>query len=328
MGTLNGPVGKIVRLGRRNAAADTPVGIVGLGAIGTSIGLSLNRAGIRAVGLDVSSAHLEKAVRRGAIERAVPELERLGSCDPVFVAVPPSEVPGVAGPLLATGDATVVDVASVKAGIAAGVRNPNFVPSHPLRGTHLTGPEAARVDLFDGGVWVICSDRSTPAGRIQRLEHLVRRMGALPVRLTPAEHDSYLAVTSHLPHLVASSLVHLLGRRDPIARALVGTGFLDTTRVARANPALWADIAINNHSELSCALDELIGVLASVSSALRSRDARAVEGFFSQAAQLAGGLPALPMPEPATRTRTAARGRRAVPGRYAQTGAWAMPDGA
>jgi prephenate dehydrogenase len=280
----------------------TPVGIVGLGAVGTSIGLALRAAGEATMGFDTSIRHLEQSMDRGAIGAKSTALEAFGCCKAVFVAVPPGKVVAVSRRLLEITDATVVDVASVKAAISNAIRHPRFVPSHPLRGTHLSGPSAGRKDLFIGGVWAVCPTGCTCPNRLTMAESLIRRMGAEPLRLDAAEHDAVMAATSHLPHVAASTLVHVLGNRDPAtARRMVGGGFLDTTRIARASPSLWADITLHNRTEVSGSISEMVNRLEEIKEAIDKGDRERVLAFFGDAYRLMED--SLPQPQVPPRAR-------------------------
>ncbi len=287
MGNWGFPRGLIARGDTRGRVTRNTVGIVGLGAMGTSIGLALRSAGVSTLGFDVSRAHLREGLALGAIGRELSDLESFDGCaEQVFVAVPPAQVIPVAKRLLQSTGATIIDVTSVKAEIAEAIRHPRFVPSHPLRGTHLTGPTAAKKDLFLGAVWVVCPNDSTSRREVAATEALIKMMGAEPLQMSPKEHDILIATTSHLPHLAASGLVHVLRKRNPLACRLVSGGFLDTTRIARSNPHLWADITMHNRVELSDSIDELIESLARVRVALAKQDSEKVFAFFSDAYRL------------------------------------------
>lgn len=278
---------------RRGPETARSIGIVGLGAIGASIGLALRGAGLRTVGCDLSRANLREAWDLGAITEEQPGIEGLGGCGEIFVAVPPGVVVPTIEQLLRSTRATIIDVASVKAEIANTVSDPRFVPSHPLRGTHLSGPGAARVDLFAGAVWIVCPTEHTSPAATAAVGELITLMGAEALRMTPNQHDAMVATTSHLPHVAASSLVHVLGNRDPLARRLVAGGFLDTTRIARANPDLWAQITMHNRLEVSGSIDELIDRLTDVKAALARQDHEELREFFSKASRMMeDGLPA------------------------------------
>jgi prephenate dehydrogenase len=264
----------------------TTVGIVGLGAVGASIGLALAR-GRRTLGVDTSAENLQEAVRLGAISRPCRDLSELEGCRTIFVAVPPGSVVEVSRQLLAVTSSTIVDVASVKSQIARSVTSSRFVPSHPLAGTHLGGPGAARADLFAGATWAVCPGLRTSRRRLLATEGLIRSMGAEPLRMEAAEHDSVVASTSHLPHVVASGLVHVLGRHDRgVSRRLVGPGFLDTTRIARANPDLWAEITLRNRSEVGRSIDEIVERLNSFKEAIGNGNRQEVLEYFADATRL------------------------------------------
>lgn len=291
------------------------MGIVGLGAVGTSIGLALSAAGRTTVGMDSSRANLDEALRMGAVSRRCRGPEDFGMCRTVFVAVPPGAVAEVSRSLLDATGATVVDVASVKSQIAKAVSSPRFVPSHPLAGTHLSGPAGARRDLFHNATWMVCPTRGTSRTRLIMTENLIRTMGAEPLRMAPDEHDAVLASTSHLPHVAASGLVHVLAGFDPsVAGRLVGTGFLDTTRIARSNPNLWADITLHNRTEVSRSIGEMVHRLQEVKEAISDGDREGVLAFFADACRLMeDSLPAHPAAPPATTRVISFQNARSIP---------------
>lgn len=294
---LRGESDGVVRRGRPVRGPE-PVGIVGLGAVGASIGLALAAAGRESVGLDTCEANLIRAVEIGAVGRAGRRNRDLRPCRVIFVAVPPGAVVRESARLLDQTGATVVDVASVKGHIARELPSPRFIPSHPLAGTHLSGPEGAHRELFAGATWVVCPRADTPPERLAAAEELIRAMGAHPLRMDAREHDELVASTSHLPHVAASSLVHVLGAHgDGLARRLVGRGFLDTTRIARADPALWTDITLCNHREVGRSITEMVGRLESVRAGIEAGDREAVLEFFSGARRLIDQVP----PAPTTR---------------------------
>lgn len=269
-----------MRSGRR-------VGIVGMGALGTSIGLGLRKAGVSALGYDTSRENLEHARRSGAVSVACGSPAAMSGCKVVFVAVPPRETAAAVRSVLSVTRAAVIDVASVKAAIVREVTHCRFVPSHPLAGTHLSGPQGARDGLFDGATWVFCPSPSTSRARLAAAEDVVRTLGARPLRMSAAEHDAAVASTSHLPHIAASGLVHALRRHDlSDMHRLVGGGFLDTTRIARANPELWTDIALSNREEIGRSVDWLIEKLTAVGRAIGDGDRDAVLDFFAAAQSL------------------------------------------
>jgi prephenate dehydrogenase len=162
-----------------------------------------------------------------------------------------------------------------------------FVGGHPMAGSEKTGPAHARADLFQGAACILTPTVRTAPENLHRIEQLWRGVGGLPLHLTPDLHDQLVARTSHLPHLVASALVHLV--LDPTAspeqaRVCAG-GFRDTTRVASGSPAMWRDIASMNAAPLADAIDDLIARLGRIRSTLANGDTDGLERFFEMAKQ-------------------------------------------
>ena len=163
----------------------------------------------------------------------------------------------------------VTDCGSTKRAIvraASGIANQaRFVPGHPMAGLPDGGIAEARAELFDGRPWILCGE-SADADAVRSVEHWVRRAGAEPVHLNAAAHDAAVARTSHVPQLVASALVGLVGARD--AAATGGPAFERLTRTAGGPEAMWRDIFASNADEIAAALGELIGALAPVQTEL------------------------------------------------------------
>jgi prephenate dehydrogenase len=268
------------------------VGIAGLGAIGTSIGRDLVGAGSDCTGYDINPEHTLKAVDIGAVTRSVPSLSGLGGCDAIFLSVPPGRVLEVATALRESTDATLIDVASAKSFLAAGKQDPDFVPSHPMRGTNLRGPAAAREGLFRGAPWAITPGATTSPASVAIAERLIRLTGATPVFMDPWTHDRICARISHLPHILSSALVlAALSQESTEARLLAGASFHAQARFATGNPALWLEIVSSNKEAIMQALNDYISRLEGFLRDLKDGDQAAVRAFFCTAAELveAGG---------------------------------------
>lgn len=253
------------------------VAVVGVGLIGGSLGMGLRARGIRVVGIGRSPERLALAQRLGALDSWSTDFAAARGCGLVFlcttVGVMERMMEGLA-PYLEE-EAVVTDVGSVKRSVlaAAGRSLPEhvrFVGGHPIAGSHRTGVEAARADLFQGAVCVLTpTERSR--GAEDRVEALWASLGARVVRMSAAEHDAALAVTSHSPHLVAAALANAFGKaaeRSAALRELTAGGFRDTTRIAASSPRMWVDIFLQNADEVlrACAdvraeLEELAGAL-------------------------------------------------------------------
>lgn len=260
--------------------------VVGAGLMGASIALAADAAGWDVRVEDTApdrAEQLSRTLRRRGRDGA-------GTPDVVCVAVPPSTVAAcVLAALRRYPDATVLDIASVKAEplaevqAGAGDAARRFVPTHPLAGSEVEGPAGARSGLFRGRTWVLC-----PGGdprHLRRARRLVTDCGAVPLELPADVHDRLLAVTSHLPQMVASALATTVDRAfggpatgTSVEPALVtGPALLDMTRVAASPAPLWSDVAAANRDALRNAvrlmLENLTDLDAQLDDAARTRTA-------------------------------------------------------
>jgi prephenate dehydrogenase len=234
------------------------VAILGVGLIGGSLGLALKSQDLATeiIGVGRSASRLEAAIAVGAIDQFSLDFDILPTCDFIFLATPIPQIiadlPRLA-PLISP-NTLVTDAGSTKKSIAeAGIDIFNFVPSHPMAGSEKTGVEFARADLFRNATWVITPTGSNTPEKIAELTALVQVLGANPLHLTPENHDSLVATTSHLPHLMAFALMREAKAQEaihPELFRLAAGSFRDATRVAHADPALWAGICHDNRSAL------------------------------------------------------------------------------
>lgn len=253
-----------------------PVAIVGTGLIGTSIGLACRRAGLDVLLSDTSADHLRTASGLGA-GRARTSADRPGL---VVVAVPPDHLAEEIERALADG-VVVTDVGSVKSPQLEAVRElpgvERYVGGHPMAGSERSGPLAASEALFDGRPWAITPHDSSAAEAVDVVDALARLCGAVPVRLSPHEHDQAVARTSHLPHVMAALAAGLLAEAPAEHLALSGQGVRDVTRVAAGDPALYGQIVAANSVAVAALLGEVRVRLDRAISALTAGDRAAVE---------------------------------------------------
>lgn len=251
--------------------------IVGTGLIGTSIGLALRRAGVDVRLRDIDPAALAEAADLGA-GRPDTGVEAGGPAALGIVAVPPGRAARATLDLLDSGAADyVTDVASVKASIAArvrdGARRPGrYVGSHPMAGRELTGPSAALVDLFEGRPWVICPDDSTDQQAVARVLTVARLCGGVPVTMSAAEHDDAVALVSHTPHVVSALVAGRLREAPAHEVRLAGPGIGDVTRVAAGDPGMWTEILSANAGAVRTVLEDIRDDLDRVLGALDDQD--------------------------------------------------------
>ena len=262
------------------------VAVLGVGLIGGSIGLAAaQRLGAEVTGHDPDRGALEAALERGAIAVAAGSVaEAVMGADVVFVAAPVGALPAVLGEALGVAgpECVVTDVGSTKRDVIAAIRDPRFVGGHPLAGAETAGVEHARADLFAGATWYLTPTAQTTGVLYERLHRLLHALGARPVALDAETHDRLLATVSHLPHVLANVLV------AQAVRALVSEGerlpatgpsLRDATRVAGASTAVWRDIYLSNAEALGSALDDTIGRLEVIRTALATRDGDAVAAW-------------------------------------------------
>jgi len=259
-----------------------PVEVVGVGLLGTSIGLACRRAGLEVLLTDVSSEHVRTASGLGAGRARTPE----DRPQLVVVAVPPDLLGDVIATALAGSDAVVTDVGSVKSGPLAAVAGvpgtERYVGSHPMAGSERSGPLAGSASLFDGRPWAITPHPGSAAAAVELVEELVRLCGAVPVWLTPDEHDRAVARTSHVPHLVASLMAARLADGPENHLALSGQGVRDVTRVAAGDPRLYGQIVSANAEAVLALLGEVRAELDRFIEAVGAGDRAALEGLLEQ----------------------------------------------
>ncbi len=250
--------------------------VAGLGLMGGSIGMALRRSlpKLEIVGVDRETVtrseegrqFLTKAV---AIETISDMSQLTQDADLVVLAMPVGEiVKGVGEWLLAR--VPVTDCGSTKCAIVeAAETSPNrdwFLPGHPMAGRERGGLSASSPDLFIGRRWIVCP-QSTRREALSATQELVEVLGAIWTEMTPSEHDVAVALTSHLPQILASWLAAAAGDRT---WAAAGPAFADMTRVAGGSEGMWKGIFQTNSAAIAAIVDAVAADLASISAELRS----------------------------------------------------------
>jgi prephenate dehydrogenase len=272
--------------------------VLGLGVIGGSVAAGIKKRGLAKVVVGYSLPHDALAALNAlAVDMAIstePELcNALENADLVVLALPVdlciSLLPLIEKHLSAT--ALLTDVCSVKKTIVhaidarLGSKARQFVAAHPIAGSHLSGFEGARAELFEGASVIVA-----PSENVQAFEmtcSLWRALGATVRIMSNESHDEHYANVSHLPHLVAFSLANavseLAGKQFGDEWGDVGKGFLDTTRIAASSPELWCGIAMANRDALLNSLDEFLAQISEMRSDLARGDAKALTQRFQLA---------------------------------------------
>ena len=295
------------------SACVNKIAVVGLGLVGASFAAAYCEQcpDSYVLGVDISDATLAEAASRGWVSRAVapddPAFESFikDDCAIVLIATPIAAVDEYFERLAAWNyQGIVTDTASTKAHIleAAARYLPypdNFVPGHPMAGSEVNGIEGARADLFKGAHWILCPDENTAAEDFTLLHEIITGLGARVISLSREEHDEAVAVVSHVPHIVASSLVELASRHADDQQALfrlASGGFKDSTRIAAGSPKLWCGIVFDNADALQRGLAEMQGILGQFSRALEAGDRDGMTSLLADAAEARRALPAAWVP--------------------------------
>lgn len=286
--------------------------IVGTGLMGGSFGLSALALGLveEVAGYDLRPENAERALERGAVTRvAADPLDAVARATMVVVATPVGavlEVIRAVAPALRAG-AIVTDVGSTKGGIvaeAARILPPaaHFIGGHPLSGSEREGIEAADPGLYRGCVWILTPSEEIDAAAYGRLVRFLGALGARVLSLDPARHDELVALTSHLPQLLASTLMGFAAdaaaSEEAIPMAYSG-GFRDMTRIAASPPELWVDILRQNRDALLEVLGRFESALSHTGELLRSGEWEQLRDAFAAAGNARRGMPAKPGLAPA-----------------------------
>jgi len=225
------------------------VGIAGIGLIGGSIALAIKRQwpSVRVIGVDVPAV-AAAAVARHVIDEARASVSELSNCDLVILAAPVTTIVGMCAEC-AGFDGLVADVGSTKRRIMAAARGAGirrFVGSHPMAGKAEAGLEHAEASLFDGRPWLLVAGEESVED-LRRLSAFVSALGAAPAEIDAGRHDRLVAHVSHLPQLLATTLMASAGEAlgEP-GLALAGQGFADMTRLSSSPAAVWQGILATN----------------------------------------------------------------------------------
>ena len=270
--------------------------VVGLGLIGGSFAKGLREKGLfrEVIGVDLDSESRRLAVELGVVDRC--ETELAAACqgaDVIQMAVPILAMERLLAQLagLELGNAVLTDVGSAKGNVVRAAQQSfggmpaRFVPGHPIAGSEQSGVEAAKSSLFQRHKVILTPLASTDADALALVDRLWRELGADVEHMEVGHHDAVLAATSHLPHLLAFTLVDSLAKRNEnleIFRYAAG-GFRDFTRIAGSDPVMWHDIFLANREAVLRTLDDFRGDLDALRAAVDAGDGHQLLGVFTRA---------------------------------------------
>jgi len=271
--------------------------VLGLGLLGGSVALAARRAGAarRVVGATRRVDVRERALADGAVDEIAEPEAAVAGADLVVLAMPIAAMGDSLRRIAAAlqPGAVVTDVGSVKGPLCEtfpGLLPPGavYVGSHPMAGSHATGFEHARGDLFEGAPCVVMAGGEVAA--TERVTRFWQALGARVLLRQPAAHDAEVAWVSHAPHVLAFAFAAALAEAPEGAAEARGSGFRDFTRIAHSDPELWADILAGNRKALSAPLQAVRRSLEQVENALEADDVEALGRLLAGArAALATG---------------------------------------
>lgn len=269
--------------------------IIGMGLIGGSIGKALIKRGLadEVVGVCRRQSSLDRAVNEKALTKGFVNsyAEAVSGADMVIIATPVHAVMEVLDGLaevLTDGRTLVTDVGSTKEEIIEYASKYSgkfkFVGAHPLAGSEKTGPENSTDGLFEGSVCVVTNGSK----EAEILEAFWESLGATVIVMDPKEHDRNLALSSHLPHVVAFALAGILGERVP--KEMFATGFKDTTRIGASDPLLWSDILLTNRDNVLKAIEKYKAILELIEKDIEASDQDALKKRLKDYKDLRDGI--------------------------------------
>jgi prephenate dehydrogenase len=233
------------------------VAIIGVGLIGSSLGLALGdiKEVEEVIGIDKNQDYLKEALDIGAIDRIATLEEGVRDVDLIIIATPVGIIKDLVVEILPyiSNETIITDVGSTKSTIVREleglVGDHIYIGGHPMTGAETSGPSGADKYLFENAIYVLTETKNTDQDSLEKLKNILERIGSQVLILSPESHDRMVAVTSHLPHLIAVNLMSVIeqfSQEDDKVTSLIAGGFRDTTRIAAGDPVMWRDIFLNN----------------------------------------------------------------------------------
>lgn len=271
------------------------VSIIGVGLIGGSLALALKGRNLvnKIIGFGRNKERLKRACELGIIDSYTDSLKEVCEAELIVIATPLGvfeEITSEMAPYLKKGT-VVTDVGSVKEAVVNKLekimpQGVYFVGTHPIAGSDRAGFEHAREDLFEGSRVIITPTENTNKSAVEKIAKLWTKTGASVEFMSPAEHDRIYALVSHLPHLVSFCLVNTVSEMDKNFIKYAGSGFKDTTRIARSSSEVWADIFMMNEKNILHCLEIFLKKIDEIKKMLSEREIEKIKKFIEEANQL------------------------------------------
>ena len=269
-------------------------GFIGLGLIGGSIAKTIRRVypASRIIGYNRSKGARAAAASDGTCDITTDQVDsNFSDCDYIFLCTPVAHNLTYLTKLkqLIKADCIITDVGSVKGNIyqevtALGLEH-SFIGGHPMAGSEKTGYENANDRLLENAYYVITPTPATDSDRLKEFVEIIETLGAIPIVIDPYEHDRVVAAISHLPHLIATSLVTLVRDSDSpeeTMRLIAAGGFKDITRIASSSPEMWEEICMMNRQNISAFLQAYVERLLQVKDEIDAADGTSIYRLFDE----------------------------------------------
>jgi len=273
--------------------------VIGIGLIGGSLATGLKQQGKckEVIGIARNESTCEKAVNLKVVDRAYTSIKSIASelkaGDVIFISVPTLAVQGVLQEIkeYVSADVTITDGASVKGSVQTAAEKiygevpSQFILGHPIAGSEKSGVTAANPNLYENHRCILTPLQTTGADHLQRVTQMWQAVGAEVLLMSVEEHDEVLGATSHLPHVIAYSLVDTLAHDidNPNIFRYAAGGFRDFTRIASSDPVMWHDIMRANKDGVLHALDLFIANLTRLRTSIETEDSQYMLDVFSRA---------------------------------------------
>jgi len=281
-----------------NTAILNKLVIIGVGLIGGSFALALRKVGLvkHIVGVGRSQQNMQCAVERSVIDEIATDIaSALHHADLVFLAMPVGQTARIMAQIAPylQANTIITDAGSTKQDVIAAARHHlpmqnrhHFVPGHPIAGAEQSGVQTAQADLYDNKHVILTPLPETSIDAVERISQLWQACGAQVSLMSADEHDQVLAATSHLPHILAFTLMNHLNHSTNHPENLLrfaGSGFRDFTRIASSSPEMWRDICLTNREALLGQIDAYQNELKLLQEMLKKNEGKALEQAFSRA---------------------------------------------
>ena len=269
-------------------------GFVGLGLIGGSIARALkaNRKDIVIIACDPNEETLKLATEQKIADEAYPApCDAFTACDYIFLCAPVSHNDENLLKILSyrKKDCILTDVGSVKTPVNSLIHSLGltdcFIGGHPMAGSERIGFANSKAGLLENAYYILAPAPQVPAAKIAEFQGLVTSMGAIPLQVESQKHDYVTAAVSHLPHIVAAALVHLVQDHDDaqgLMKSIAAGGFKDITRIASSSPVMWEQICMTNTENILVLLKRYITSLESICDTLENHNGDAIYKMFEE----------------------------------------------